>query len=124
MNPGELKDAFQSRLPKYLPETFLLEKNSVLDILNKVRTGEKKEKKPEEEITGQKDIIKRQKEVLYRAFLGGKEPRFTRKETKKRLVNIIKEWHTLYHPTDSDYKNLAEQILTELEKKNLILFFK
>ncbi|MEQ8169684.1 MAG: hypothetical protein ABRQ38_12405 [Candidatus Eremiobacterota bacterium] len=40
----------------------------------------------------------------------------------ENIVKIIKEWNSVYHPTDSDYKRLAEQILNHLEEEHVIFF--
>jgi len=39
-----------------------------------------------------------------------------KKSLVKNIVKIIKEWNSVYHPTDGDYKRLAEQILNHLEE--------
>ena len=38
------------------------------------------------------------------------------------MITIIKEWNSVYHPTDSDYRRLAVQIIDHLEKEHIISF--
>ncbi len=38
------------------------------------------------------------------------------------IITIIREWNTVYHPTDSDYRRLAEQIIDHLETEHIISF--
>ncbi len=38
------------------------------------------------------------------------------------IIKIIKEWNTVYHPTDSDYRNLTEQIIGYLEEAHIISY--
>ncbi|MEQ8221662.1 MAG: hypothetical protein ABRQ37_05125 [Candidatus Eremiobacterota bacterium] len=45
-----------------------------------------------------------------------------KKSLVKNIVKIIKEWNSVYHPTDGDYKRLAEQILNHLEEEHVISF--
>lgn len=120
MNIKKLKEDFSQRTPKYLSESFLIEEKSLITILQNIRkeVSEKDIKKDSEE--NQLNTIKRQKELLYNVLITEKKPALSRKEVIKNIVNIVKDWHTLYHPTDSDYKNLAGQIIDYLHKENLI----
>jgi hypothetical protein len=43
-----------------------------------------------------------------------------KKSLRDNMVNIIKEWNTVYHPTEGDYKKLADTIIDYLEKENII----
>jgi hypothetical protein len=38
------------------------------------------------------------------------------------MMKIVKEWNSVYHPTDSDYRRLAEQIIEHLEEEHIISF--
>jgi hypothetical protein len=38
------------------------------------------------------------------------------------MMKIIKEWNSVYHPTDSDYRRLAAKIIDHLEEEHIISF--
>jgi len=40
------------------------------------------------------------------------------------IIKIIRNWNTVYHPTESDYRKLAEEIINLLEKEKVITCFK
>ncbi len=46
----------------------------------------------------------------------------SKKSLLKNIIKIIKEWNSVYHPTEGDYKRLAEQILNHLEEEHIISF--
>lgn len=45
-----------------------------------------------------------------------------KKSLMNNMIKIIKEWNSVYHPTDSDYRRLAEQIIDYLEGEQIISF--
>jgi hypothetical protein len=126
MNFEDLKEAFHKRVPKCFPESFLIEKDKIVKLLDTIRSevpqkySDKIDEQPEEAV----NLISTQREILYQALLSRNKTSITKEEAIKGMAKIIKTWNTTYHPTTSDYKKLAEQIFNFLQKENVIFYFK
>jgi hypothetical protein len=122
MNRDDLKNAFNKRLPKYLPETFFIERSKVINILETLRNqGFKKENEEVKENIDGENIFKKEKDTLFEILLLKSKEKPLKDQTINEMIEIIKEWNTSYHPTNSDYKRLAENIFNLFEKETILL---
>ena len=125
MNFEDLKEAFHKRVPKCFPESFLIEKDKIVKLLDTIRSevpqtdSDDFEKQPEEYRS-----LTNQREILYQTLLSRNKSNITREEAIKGMAKLIKSWNTTYHPTNSDYNKLSEQIISFLQKENVIVNFK
>jgi len=120
MNRDDLKNDFHKRVPKYLPETFFLDPSRVINILEILRNEGNKKIEGKENID-KETLLKKEKEALFQILLSKSKEKPLKDETINEIVHIIKEWNTSYHPTNSDYKRLAENIFNLFEKETIIL---
>jgi len=123
MKAQDLKKSFHKRSPKFLPESFLIDKNKVRKILDSLRsevsrkqTGERTKEKEASE-----DFIKTQREIFAGVLFSQDKDTLTGKKAMEKMVKTIKEWNTAYDPEERDYKKLSEELLNFLKRENIIM---
>ncbi len=123
MKAQDLKKSFHKRSPKFLPESFLIDKNKVRKILDSVRSevsGKQKGERTKEKESSE-DFIKTQREIFAGVLFSQNKDTVTGKKAMEKMVKTIKEWNTAYEPEERDYKKLSEELLNFLKRENIIM---